>query len=242
MRDSFEEQLQRLYARVEPLGAVFDVLQKTLDKPLFDQENNRFYFKNPGYKHFCLLMSARIISGLRAGLAIVELGFTQEAMVLLRVVNECCTKTDFILGSSNINYVESENIQKFLEIYFSDPKKKKRDFRSLSDKVVGDLESFAGNNIPELKDRIYEAYGIFSGFVHSDYYHIMDMVGGRDRKFHINGMRMTPKDRENIDVYSIFIKTGELVHAHIASKCEIINEIMNIESTRDWYLSQVGLS
>jgi hypothetical protein len=66
----------------------------------------------------------------------------------------------------------------------------------------------------ELQDRVpaaqlfYRSSRAFSFYVHARYPECMDLYGGRPGRWHLRGMRGTPKDRENLATLDTFIQTA----------------------------------
>lgn len=226
MSTTFDEYLDHLRQKVFPLGRLTHGIAQSVEPPqLVGQGADKsFRFENPKLIHFCLLRAARIVSGLNASIDLARSGVTQEIAVILRTVIEYSTHIDFMMASLSKAGVLSVEAEKFLTGYFEDAyrrgeeigKKAKLNQRNVHEVIGARLEEnyTAINGYKENRktaDRMLSnIYLIFSNYVHGRYPESMDMYGGEPGRFHLNGMRGTPKDHENILILDAQIKSSSL--------------------------------
>ena len=67
------------------------------------------------------------------------------------------------------------------------------------------MESENRTSATRLYSNVYRAY---SNFVHGKYPEIMDLHGGTPGRFHLRGMRGTPKHVESLETLEMFIVTA----------------------------------
>ena len=169
----------------------------------------------PTFDIICLLKSIRAVSAFNAAIVLCDAGFTQEICVLLRTIVECTSHIEFVLSSNPIS-ADAEN---FIADYFSDFERSGNpDFRKPAIRqghvhsAVGaaldnfikeseQAEKYRGVNTSKLYSRVYL---VLSNYVHCKYPEVMDLYGGIPGKFHLKGMRGTPKDLENIELLETY--------------------------------------
>jgi hypothetical protein len=83
----------------------------------------------------------------------------------------------------------------------------------------------------------------FSFYVHARYPECMDLYGGRPGRFHLRGMRGTPKDRENFETLDTLITTATTTFIIMVQALATLREAVFREpALARWYRDAVGLS
>jgi hypothetical protein len=178
-------------------------------------EHAGFRYGSPDIRHFCLLKIIRAISAFNAALELCELGYPQEICVLLRTIVECTSHVDYVLAAD----VSPAGVTRFIEHYFSDAHRGKTQESKRSILRQGEVHNSVGtaldNFIKEagrseeykgvLTSKLYSTvYLNLSNYVHCKYPETMDLYGGLPGRFHVRGMRGTPKDNENIEILETY--------------------------------------
>jgi hypothetical protein len=217
----FDCEISRLRERVFPLKRLLHGLALTLEAPeLFKGRDERgFRFQKPELVHFCLLRGVRIVRALNASIELARSGFSQEVAVLLRTMIEYPTQIDFMLASLDPNGKLSADASAFVSGYFADDRrggdqssKKAKLIQKKVHAIIGArLDNAAGSESKKpAAQMLSNVYLIFSNYVHGRYPESMDLYGGTPGRFHLAGMRRTPKDDENIEILDTMIRSASL--------------------------------
>ncbi len=220
---NFENQLDELKVRVAPLERLVTAFADSLSPPIFyhsGQEHYGYRYGKPGVRHFCLLKSVRAVSALNAMVALARGGFAQEIGVLVRTLVECTTHIEFVIDALDENDVLAPYVDKYVQDFFADfARNSSADFKRaqvrqsvVHQRLGATLDDIAqqagdaGQRAPA--ERMYSnVYLTYSNYVHAKYPEIMDLYGGTPGRFHLDGMRGTPKDEENLQIIDTFIDT-----------------------------------
>lgn len=235
--DKFLVELDRVRARIDPLERLVSACAASLPPPIFYHSGQGSYgyrYGKPGVRHFCLLKAVRTVSALNAMIALARGGFVQEIGVLVRTMVECTTHIEFILGSIDENDVLAPDVDKYVQDFFADfARKSSRDFKraQVRQTVVHQRLGATIDNISQQTDaagqrapaeRMYSnVYLTFSNYVHAKYPEIMDLYGGVPGRYHVNGMRGTPKDEESLQIIDTFIDTASLTLKLMVSRLRL---------------------
>lgn len=152
----------------------------------------------------------KIASHQNAAIVLMEGGYVQEVYALCRMIDEACEDINFMatpLDNGRPNAQQRRFINEFYQEEFDGedvvdswrerdrvPRKK---VRAGVSRIIGDRLIRWDQN-QELKVGASLA-GVFSGFVHGAYGHVMEMFGGYPPRFHTRGMLGTPRMRECLD-------------------------------------------
>jgi hypothetical protein len=248
----FDQALDRLASRVIPLERFVHHLGARFDPPhLFKSLDERGYrFKNPDYRHFCLLRACRIVSALNASIALARFGHVQEIGVLLRTVIEYSSQVEYILLNRNEQGVVTGKAAAFVSSFFEDNrrtgqgtnrKRVKLNQKDVHEAIGANLDEFnltaRSRTTSELMSHVYL---VFSNYVHGRYPESMDLFGGRPGRFHLHGMRGTPKDQENIELIDTLITSASNCFIQVAQGLKMQSSIASDKILADWY--QDGVS
>ena len=212
-----------------------------------------YRYEQPELIHFCLLRGVRIVSALNASIELAHAGFTQEIAVILRTVLEFKSQVDFMLASRDPNGTLSAEASQFLLAYFDDAergaaqqKSKTKLVQKTVHEIIGArLESIPGNRELSAKAgksaaQMYSnVYMVFSNYVHGRYPESIDLYGGIPGRFHLNGMRHTPKDQENILVLDDMINSASLCLVGIVQELNLRAILERDPMLQNWYRNSV---
>ena len=139
--------------------------------------------------------------------------FAQEIGVLVRTMVECTRHIEFVLDALDEHDVIAPAIDKYVQDYFADfTRNSSADFKRaqvrqgvVHRRLGATLDNIsqqagdAGQRAPA--ERMYSnVYLSYSNYVHAKNPEIMDLYGGVPGRFHLDGMRGTPKDEENLQI------------------------------------------
>lgn len=244
---NLSQDMDSLQRRMEPLERFLQLLASSLPSPSlrkFDVTGQGFRYSNPDIRHFCLLKAVRAVSAFNAAIALCHSGYTQEISVLLRTVVECTSHIDFVLSKEP----SDEDVSKFMEQYFSDVDRSSGKFKK-SHLRQGDIHNSIGESLGRVMETVDDGgeysgvdasklyskvYLTLSNYVHCKYPETMDLYGGIPGRFHLRGMRGTPKDAENIEVLeSYFVSVSQCLHM-MALKLNVKEQAQNDLVLAEW--------
>jgi hypothetical protein len=241
--------------RVAILERVIGILSGLLPPPTFvhTTEDWHFRYENPDIRHFCLLKAVRAVSTLNAAFELARKGYVQELAVLMRILSECTRHIEYVLDQDDSEQHKA-NVQKYLREFFED---KDRDPEA---EIKGVLirEKVINEQLGKTLDEIAAAHGetegrvpaaklfhrssrAFSFYVHARYPESMDLYGGTPGRFHLHGMRWTPKDRENAETLDSFITTASTTFVIMVQGIpELRTAALSDSALYHWYVEAVG--
>lgn len=235
--DEFLVNLDRIRARIEPLERLVAACTASLPPPIFyhsGQEHYGYRFGRPGIRLFCLLKAVRVVSALNAMVALARGGFAQEIGVLVRTMVECTTHIEFVLDALDENDVLASDVDRYIQDFFGDfARNSSADFKRahvrqgvVHQRLSATLDNLSqqagdpGQRAPA--DRMYSSvYLTYSNYVHAKYPEIMDLYGGVPGRFHLGGMRGTPKDGENLQIIDTFVDTAAVALQLMVSRLRL---------------------
>ena len=244
---TFDNELERLANKVAPLEKFVQAFAAEFEIPhLFSSTDERGYrFKSPDYRHFCLLRACRIVSALNASIALARSGHVQEIGVLLRTVIEYASQVEYVLISRDKQGEVTGKAAAFVSSFFDDNRRTgpeaDRKRVKLNQKVVHDA---VGANLDELNstvrvrtasDLMSHVYVVFSNYVHGRYPETMDLYGGKPGRFHLDGMRNTPKDLENIEIIDTLITSASNCFIQVAQNLQLRSVLASDPIIATWY-------
>jgi hypothetical protein len=250
---SFEVQLKALKARIVPMERLVAAIAGSVPKPLFyhsGKEHFGFRYAKPGVLHFCLLKAVRTVSALNAMVALARGGYAQEIGVLLRTLVECTTHIEFVLDALDGEGVLRSEVDKYVRDYLGDyARNSSADFRraqvrqGLVHKHLGETLDIAAKQDGSFEggepaETVYSSvYLMYSNYVHAKYPEVMDLYGGDPGRFHLDGMRGTPKDDENFAAIDTFIDTAAIALKLIVDKLRLHHLLESDTTLRIWFRS-----
>ena len=224
--DEFLVELDRVRTRIVPLERLVAACAASLSPPIFyhsGQEHYGYRYGKPGAEHFCLLKAVRTVSALNAMVVLARGGFVQEIGVLVRTMVECTTHIEFVLDALDGNDVLAPDVDKYVQDFFADfARNSSADFKRAQvrqgvvhqrlGETLDNISRQAGDDSRRAPaERMYSnVYLTYSNYIHAKYPEIMDLYGGVPGHFHLDGMRGTPKDDENLRIIDAFIDTAAI--------------------------------
>jgi hypothetical protein len=123
----------------------------------------------------------------------------------------------------------------------ADRKRVKLNQKDVHDAIGANLDEFVSAVGPRTtSDLMSHVYVVFSNYVHGRYPEKMDLNGGRPGRFHLDGMRNTPKDVENIEIIDTLITTASNCLIQIVQNLELQSLLASNPVVSTWYREALG--
>lgn len=192
---------------------------------------------------------ARIISGLHAARILLVSGFVQEQGALQRMLDEFQEDITFLSCAVILNDLTDLH-RRYLEAFYEEEFDKPEDPVSSTqkrpmvsrDKIRAYIARIEGSGLDPsrgvaLTRTINKAY---SGYVHGASPHIMEMYGGNPPRFHVTGMRGTPRFAEHQDDLWNYFYRGICAFGFAAIAFGDETLFLSIQRYRDEFAKQSG--
>jgi hypothetical protein len=246
---TFEETIDQLQTRIHPLARFVHGFAATLDAPVMVRADGGYRYSEPDFRHFCLLRSARMVSALNGSIELARCGYPQEIGVLYRVVQESSSQISAVMAQITRDGKVSGKLEEFIDAFFEDSHRSESSLPTspmkLSQKYVNELigselDQFnsldpTDPNWKSAADRYRHIDWVFSNYVHARYPEVMDLYGGTPGRFHLFGMKGTPKDLENIEALDSFITTASRCLIRLAQGLQLRNVLAQDPVLIEWY-------
>jgi hypothetical protein len=147
----------------------------------------------------------RVVSGLRAALALMRAGLYQELGVMFRVLDELVEDVTFLcqpLRDGNVTDLHKEFLEYFFQEEFDPPDNPMASEQNRPTvprrKIHAALARIPDSPMnPSAAAELHRTMSqAFSGFVHAASVHILEMYGGAPPHYHLSGMLGTPRQTE----------------------------------------------
>jgi len=158
-----------------------------------------YQFPSQGPLELIVVKAARAVSGLNAIPVLIDAGYTQEAAVLMRTVDDFLDEITFVWEGTQRESMTNGQ-KKFIEAFFSETVQRPEEMlgnrrgpdRPGKDEIRAAQARVIGQDNPSGTQQVVRALDKgFDGFVHGGYPHSMELFGGSGR-FALKGMRGTP--------------------------------------------------
>lgn len=211
MQELFEETLS-------VLDSAFSELEDSVPSPQFvsGPGGHVYRYVEKSVQQAIVLKLARVVSGLRAALVLLENGFVQEQGVLQRVldeINEDIVFLAFALIRSEMTEWHQRYVAAFFEEEFNesgDPLTSPQKREMIPRRRIRAYLSRVDDNIKNPSDQIDVSRSLskaYSGYVHGAAPHIFELYGGSPPMFHLSGMLGTPRiDEHERDLLNYFFR------------------------------------
>jgi len=232
---------------VEDFHPILFKLEGIVGKPNLVEKSgfSRFEYPEKNIITICLIKSARIISSLNAIVVLFEHGFIVEVGIIIRTIKEACADISFLLEDydkdqptkSQKQYINEFFTEEFEDV--NDPINTARKHHRVPTRKIH--AGFARNiyNMSKLiknenlQNKIQKLLNpsiqqsmtqvilnTWSGYVHYGYRHSLELVGGNNHDYHLEGMNNTPKMTEWQDN---LISEFFAVYNHFLEFCLVFN-------------------
>jgi len=209
--------------RIKRLGDWLSRIGDTLDRPVWNGQN--FLYKKVTVKHVAYLIAVRAVSSLHGLRVLYEHGLLIDGGTIVRCINEALSEIFFVLENyPTISSKVAKFIDHFLATQTSTDEKEAHPIPS------GKIHSAEARvfkkqlNFSDFMGRIRNVYETFSGYVHGQYPHIIEIYGGRpdNLKFSTSGVLSIEKRLSYTQVIDATITSTELSIAFIAFKLRVM--------------------
>jgi len=187
------------------------------------------------------------VSDLNAALQLTVSGFPQQVGVLHRTVHEFCNQIEGVIVQMEKDGHISGELAAFIAHYFEDAQRGGRPSKQkpLSQKYLNELIG-APLDEQSRRDRtddagrksaaeMHQNIGfVFSNYVHGRYPETMDLYGGAPGRFHVHGMKGTPKDEENLVLVDSLITTASLCFVRLVQGLNLRHLLAHDPMLTDW--------
>ena len=202
------------------------ILAQRVPQPVRVQYKDGFVYRHiEKTLHQALIQkSARIVTTLHATRLLMDNGFVQEQASLQRILDEIYEDVMFLAFSVVLND-RTPLHQTYLDSFFEEefdtdsaltstqkrPMVPRKKIRAYNARIEGNpLDPSRGVEVTRTLSKAY------SGYIHAASPQIMDMYGGSPARFHVQGMKGTPRHLEHrADLWNYFYR-GILSFAFIA--------------------------
>ena len=191
----------------------------TLDRPVWDGQN--FVYNAVTVTHVAYLKSIRAVSSLHALPVLYGHGLLIDGGTIVRCINEALSEIFFLLE----NYpTTSSKVEGFIEHFLAPQTSgEEKEAHPVASRKIHSAEARVFEkqlNFTDSMRRIRNVYETFSGYVHGQYPHIMEIYGGRPEnlKFCTSGVLSMEKRRFYTQLIDATITSTELAIAFVAFK------------------------
>lgn len=189
---------------LQNMGKILDGLVKRLPPPqcVLILDSFAFRYAEKTIHQAIVQKLARIISGLYASQILLEAGFLQEQAALQRMLDEFQEDVTFLSYAAIFNDMTDLH-KRYLDAFFEEEFDKPEDPVASTQKrpmvprkkILAYITRIEGSSLDSSRG---VALGrtlskVYSGYVHGASPQIMEMYGGNPPRFHVSGMRNTPR-------------------------------------------------
>jgi hypothetical protein len=235
---------------INRLGVAVRAIEDSLvPKPVFtDVSGQRQYrYEQHTAYHVAFLKGVRVVSGLNACLFLLRGGFVQEAMVIVRTLDDFLLETIFILENAESSILDKHQ-KKFIEDFFQEEFKnpnnpllnETRRETVPKKKIWASAARQMGSyiNPSDLQKMFQCTNDALSGYVHGAYPHIMEMYSGNPPKFHMEGMHATPRTRMCIGQIQLYTQQAITTFEGLAKSLGLKELLEYLHETREYFEKQ----
>jgi hypothetical protein len=236
---------------VNRLAIALQTIEDGLPKPVFVDVSGQkqFRYEKHSVYHVAFLKGVRVVSGLNACLLLLSGGFVQEAMVLVRTLDDFLPEMLFILENAESGTLDDSQ-RKFIEDFF------KEEFQNPNNPLLNETRretvpkrkiwaSMARQmgpyvNPTDLQKMFQVTNDALSGYVHGAYPHIMELYGGSPPKFHLKGTNATPRIRMCIGQIQVYTQRAITTFEGLAKSLGSKELYGYLHETRDYFEKETG--
>jgi hypothetical protein len=185
------------------LQMALDFFAQRIGRPEFIEEANikKFRYREQSAQTFQVIKCVRVVSGFNACLCLLNEGYVQEGLALIRTIYEFLNDIDFIqqgIYNGNMSKEQQNMLKLFFEDDFTDVKlllnKHAKNPTIPRKKVYAEVAKGLSPDNPDRIQRIVRIIEeIYSGYIHGAYPHVMELYEGGTWRFSTKGMSGTPR-------------------------------------------------
>jgi len=228
---------------IERLADFVEAFESELEKPRL--RHGGYVYEEPTVKHVCLLKAVRIVSGANALLVLLEAGYVTEMGVLIRTVGDCVNDIYFLLEKFPEIPVD---VEKYIANFFSESIEDVEileDNRKVHRTKVRKIHASRARLLSEHtnlyidRDMVYRIYSAYSGYVHAGFQSIMELYGGLPPKFHLDGIKGTPRVLHWEQRFISLLRRATLVFGYMAEKYNKPDLVRQVRNLIDWFDKEI---
>jgi hypothetical protein len=216
---------------LDQLAALVERLRKeAIGEPLLIAEKHVFEYQDHSARVVAILKLIRAMHGVNSMDLLCRAGFLIDLGVIIRCVNDCISEVYFLLEAFPNT---STNVDQFITAFFAnsidgylsneEPPVPTKKIRS---SVVRVLKGAHDDLLRQMLERIFRT---FSGYVHANYAHIMEVYNGGTHSFNVKGV-ISLKQREmrmaHVEAAAISVLHAAAFIAQTLDLTELHDEIM----------------
>ncbi len=216
---------------LDQLAALVEKLRKeAIGEPLWIAGKDVFEYQDHSARVVAILKLIRTMHGVNAIDLLCRAGFFIDLGVIIRCVNDCISEIYFLLEDFPNT---SDNVDRFITAFFAstidgylsdkEPTVLTKKIRS---SVVRVLKGVHDDAMRKLLERIFKT---FSGYVHTNYAHTMEVYNGATCDFNVKGVPSIEQRvirMEHVEVAAISVLHAAAFIARTLDLTELHQEIM----------------
>lgn len=197
--------------------------------------------------HVAFLKGVRVVSGLNACLFLLEGGFVQETMVIVRTLDDFIHEINFILENAESGTFDKHQ-KNFIKDFFQEEFENQNNplLNKMRRETVPKKKIWASAarqmgsyvNPSDLQKMLQVTNDGLSGYVHGAYPHIMEMYGGNPTKFHMAGMHAAPRIHMCIDQIEVYTHRTIITFEGFAKSLGSKELLEYLHETREYFEQQ----
>jgi hypothetical protein len=199
-------------------------IEKNISMPIFT--NGTFEYGEVDAKHVAFLKAVRAVSSLHSLPILYEKGLFIDAGTIVRCIMDCLNEIYFLLEKYPDTTPQAKKfIEHFKSTAFNSEQQTPPAVHSqkIHNAKVRLLEKGANFSFENIQSMIRRTYKTFSGYVHSNYPHVMEIYGGpnNERKFHTAGVpSLSERNKYNELIFEVYKMTRNTL-GFFAQKLEL---------------------
>ena len=194
------ELFHQLSVCIDLLESAASVFARNIPRPRYVQyPRDHFEYDKPDVRIYAVLRCVRIVSDFRAVEVLLNLGHVQQVGVLLRTILEFTHDLDFVVEGSFVNPESRKRVNEMVSRFFAERFRDTKELLEEANKepttprkkiyaAIGRLLGFGNPHRPRQIAKALE--DVYSGYVHGNYYHIMELYNESTQKYEMSGQRV----------------------------------------------------
>ena len=205
--------------RINRLEAWLSRIGDTLDQPIWNGQD--FVYSQVTPKHVVYLKAVRAVSSLHALPLLYGHGLLIDGGAIVRCINEALSEIYFVLEEYP---TITSKVEKFIAHFVAAPASShEKEALPVPSRKIHSAEARFFEpylNPSDAIKKIRNVYETFSGYVHSQFPHIMEIYGGPSGhwKFNTSGVLSSDKGRVYLELMTVTITSTEYAMAFMALK------------------------
>jgi len=218
------------------LAKLVEQLRKNIiGEPVWIEKNGGFGYINQNIEVVTLLKLSRAVQGIKSQIILCNAGLFIDTFSLYRCVNDCTEEIHFLLEKYPS---QSEQVKKFVKNFFENNfdttlstktnSVEKKKIHSANVRYLTKKEQDE-----EVKKKLELVHKTFCGYIHANYFHIMETYGGTEPHLSFNLLGVPDENQKSMKLeivkhsYISVLLCTALICTHF-KEYQIRNEINNL--------------